>query len=311
MELELAAVVGRVQGVEFVQEVLLAAGDGIARQAVPMTAELPRLLGLSVTAGAAVPLINCAEQLDGRRNLAAGPQGRADSCDPGGLPINMDVNGTRYYTMLGRADFADALANPNLAWDDARQELILARLVFNFPTSPLNRKPTQDDDRGAAADQYGNIYSIADSGTEIVVRNSGTGTTTHFWSAGDLRPAAPSSGSFTAISPAPDPDVLTFSGIAVTCAHYLVAGVLELKGLLVFNLHHGGPAIRGRPRAFVPGISPHRLTVDFGSSTVRIGHYGRRTATSISFRSTPASALFRHPHPSSVHSWRPRPCRFR
>jgi len=55
--LELAAVVGRAAGVEFVQEVLLAADDGVARQAVPMSGlNLPRLLGLSVTSGAAVPL---------------------------------------------------------------------------------------------------------------------------------------------------------------------------------------------------------------------------------------------------------------
>jgi len=56
--LELTAVAGRVPGVEFVQEALVAAGDEEDRgQPIRMKGlELPRLLGVSVTVGAATPL---------------------------------------------------------------------------------------------------------------------------------------------------------------------------------------------------------------------------------------------------------------
>lgn len=152
----------------------------------------------------------------------------------------MDVNGTRYFAMLGRPDFEEALANPNLSWGSARQELTLAPLAFSFPESPLNRKPRMEDRRGAAADQYGNIYFISDSQTEILVRNSGSRNTTHFWSAIDVAPPAQPEGSFQPVVSNPLTEVLTFSGLAVTCAHFLVVGAVELNGLLVFDLHHGG-----------------------------------------------------------------------
>jgi phage tail-like protein len=173
----------------------------------------------------------------------------------------MDSNRTRFHLLLGRDDWArctvdgtssifDSVqqAGPSFSWNPARHEVTLGVRVNLFNRAPANLPPTIEQRRGAAQDRFGNWYWIDASGNELLVNSSGTSATTHFWSSQDeiARTRDAENGSFGVLSPQPFAPPLTFSGLTVTDLHFLVVGVLEPKGFLVFDLFHGGP-----PRQFV------------------------------------------------------------
>ncbi|HYI13095.1 MAG TPA: phage tail protein [Thermoanaerobaculia bacterium] len=182
----------------------------------------------------------------------------------------MDVNGTRFHLLLGRddwgsrctnaegttrlADIFDASKNggdADFSWDERRSELTLGSRVFHFTPASGNRSVDVSDRRGAAADAYGNVYWIDESGTEIQVHSAGTRVTSHFWSSLDGCATKPTS-TFTPLD-APAMQQIALSGLAVTSLHYLVVGTLDPAGLLVFDLHRGGePRQLLWPVAFAP-----------------------------------------------------------
>jgi phage tail-like protein len=170
----------------------------------------------------------------------------------------VDSNGTRFHLLLGEADWAactdedgaplgqlwastaSGLGGPT-AWDRARSELTLRPQVFPFVAAPLDRPPRAEDRRGAASDRYGSVYWVAESGRELRVRSAGSGRSTHFWSAEDGLPHRDAAfGDFGPTEP-PTAAELELAGLAVTEHHYLVVGVLRPAGLLLFDLHAGGP----------------------------------------------------------------------
>lgn len=174
----------------------------------------------------------------------------------------MDSNGTHFQLLLGYEDWSnctDALerrlgevweSSPladdrasGLKWEGERHEILLQPRLFRFTAAPKDQPPALENRRGAARDRFGNWYWIDANRTEIRVNSAGTGLTTHFWSTndsvaceresrfGDFQPkVAPSSS-------AP----LLLSALAVTTDHFLVVGVLQPAGLLIFDLHAGGP----------------------------------------------------------------------
>jgi phage tail-like protein len=134
------------------------------------------------------------------------------------------------------------LNTSGLAWDSAHYELMLQPRLFQFASSPFEKALTLDRRRGAGRDRYGNWYWIGDDNLEIRVFSAGSGKSAHFWSAGDsvVCETLQRFGEFGAKdSPAPI-SPLSLGGLAVTEDHYLVVGVLEPKGLLIFDLHAGG-----------------------------------------------------------------------
>jgi phage tail-like protein len=179
----------------------------------------------------------------------------------------MDANQTRFHLLLGQADWGTCLLpeygnisifanNSPVAWAPKRSELTLKPRPFRFKAAPRDDRPAQDRHRGAAADSNGNWYWIAESRKEIRIRPSGELAPAHFWSAADAATAPPPpSEIFQPVEwPAPPP-ARVFSGLAVTEDNYLVAGTLEPKGLLVFDLLGGGaPRTLCWPReiAFTP-----------------------------------------------------------
>ncbi len=165
----------------------------------------------------------------------------------------IDSNQTRFHLLLGKDDWArcksddgapafslDADGGSLFSWT-RRQEITLGERANLFRSAPGNVPPRLEDRRGAAQDRFGNLYWIADSIDELLVTSSGTGATTHFWSSSDEEHRhCPADGAFTAAeSPAPR-SPLRFGGLAVTEQHYLVSGVLEPAGLVIFDLFHGG-----------------------------------------------------------------------
>jgi phage tail-like protein len=173
----------------------------------------------------------------------------------------MDSNQTRFHLVLGKDDWARYATaggsgifqtatdvGPAFSWNVARSELTLGKRVNLFPSAPANQVPTIDQRRGAGQDRFGNWYFIAGLNDELLVTSSGTSATTHFWSSQDElgRACLTEDGAFQAVAPATTSDPLIFSGLAVTERHYLVVGVRQPAGFIVFDLFHGGP-----PRQYV------------------------------------------------------------
>src|SRR5262249_46146180 len=82
---------------------------------------------------------------------------------------------------------------------------------------------------------------IDDSETSILVRSVGSGTVSTFWvPPGVQAPVASSASAEFAACPADVQTPVMLRGLAVTDDDYLVAGVIEPPGCLVFDLHAGG-----------------------------------------------------------------------
>jgi phage tail-like protein len=187
----------------------------------------------------------------------------------------MDVNGTRYHLITGSRDWLPALAATTtpaperLVWDPRRRAVTLRHELFLFPARGSEAVLTPADRRGAACDRFGHLYWIGPERDEIRYRPADAAAAATFWRVAELggeatapchpfpgcAPAAagPRCGEFGPLPPAPaaaPPPVL--SGLAVTDRHFLVVGTLAPGGLLVFDLHGGGPPVWLRWPAAVP-----------------------------------------------------------
>jgi phage tail-like protein len=181
----------------------------------------------------------------------------------------MDANRTRFHLLLGRQDWArcrDADDRPlgelwkreptDVAYDEEREELTLQPLPFRFPAGATATVLELQARRGAARDRYGNWYWIDAVPTAVLVNSAGTGATTRFWTVDDptapRRPRPPRQGRFRPLAPTAPLPPLRLAGAAVTDDHYLVVGVAEPPGLLVFDLRAGGPPAQLLWPAVVP-----------------------------------------------------------
>ncbi len=110
--------------------------------------------------------------------------------------------------------------------------------------------------RGAGRDMFANWYWIADDETGLRFLPGYTQNARDFWSVGNLvttcDPEVREAGAFEPCRPPHPPEPLRLRGLAVTEHHYLVVGVLEPPGTLIFDLHAGGPPIQVLWPAEVP-----------------------------------------------------------
>ena len=159
----------------------------------------------------------------------------------------MDANGTRHHLLLGESDWQGVLlssAAPDLGWDPERASVGLAP---RLPRVERNLAQALEEEvrRGAAVDRFGTWYWIDQEPTRIRVAPNADDDAGTFWSTSDLRQQATGLG--TDFSPQPaevDPAPAALRGLAVTSHHYLVVGMLDPAGLLIFDLHAGGPPLR-------------------------------------------------------------------
>ncbi len=172
----------------------------------------------------------------------------------------MDVNGTRYHLLEGARDWLPALDGAErLHWDARRRVVTLLPELFLFPRRTGEAVFTPGDRRGAACDRFGNFYWIGTGRDAVRYRPADARAAATFWSVEELGRdgmarchrspgcvpptlGGPSCGAFGPLPPPPasePPPVL--SGLAVTGRHFLVVGTLAPGGLLVFDLHGGGP----------------------------------------------------------------------
>jgi phage tail-like protein len=131
-----------------------------------------------------------------------------------------------------------------LAWNDQRNELTLEPRLFKFTAAPKDTFPSVENRRGAGQDAFGNWYWIDETSRRLRVLSSGSNVTSDFWpvKAGCECREEPRVGDFRPRDAASTDAPLPLSGLAVTEDHYLVVGVLEPAGLLIFDLSSvGGP----------------------------------------------------------------------
>lgn len=204
----------------------------------------------------------------------------------------MDVNGTRFHLLLGREDWGRCTDDAGIplgegwsgapdagavAWDPAREELTLAPRLFRFRAAPRDVPPTLDQRRGAARDRFGNWYWIDADRRTLRVRSAGDDAVSAFWPAAP--PAAPlRRGAFGPAAAPPSSTPVLLGGLAVTSHHDLVAGVVDPPGLLVFDLHAGGPPRRLEWPAEVP-FQPFEIAAALGGGVVVLDRTHRRLWT--------------------------------
>ncbi|EJL30111.1 phage tail protein [Caulobacter sp. AP07] len=172
----------------------------------------------------------------------------------------MNVNGGRFHLLLGPGDWGrclgdpdgaprplttlwsspeDASAAPPPAWDAARAELTLPPRLEILPATEGEAPLDLAARRGAAADAHGNVYWIADSRAQLLVRSAGSGETSAFWP--DTHAEAEDA-LFAPHRPAPT-TAQTFMGMVVTRDAWLIVAfeAADRRGFLVFDLVSGGP----------------------------------------------------------------------
>ncbi|MEV6041165.1 phage tail protein [Nonomuraea sp. NPDC052116] len=166
----------------------------------------------------------------------------------------MDVNGTRFHLLLAEADWAPAdgtgLREHGLQWSEGG--LTLRSALRRFPPPKGSRDLTPAGRRGAAPDRYGDWFFIGPERTDIRLVPAGEVTSTRYWPREDpAEPPAP--GEFQDRTPPGPPSPLTLAGLVVTEHHYLIVGVPAFGGILVFDLHGGGPPV---PVLWPDGLDP-------------------------------------------------------
>jgi phage tail-like protein len=184
----------------------------------------------------------------------------------------VDANGTRYHLLLGFDDWGACTdvagaslrqrwhaAPPDqtetmiapvsvpVAWHSEHYELTLPPRLFKFESAPDNVPPKLENRRGGGRDRYGNWYWIDETTAKILVNSAGTHANGTFWPPEGGATCEPVAAAADASAPddfKPVADTscppLAFSALAVTEDHYLVVGVLEPAGILIFDLHAGG-----------------------------------------------------------------------
>jgi len=157
--------------------------------------------------------------------------------------LGMDVNGTRFHLIQGKADWQQCQESGLDAWEDAywsetTGSTMLSPLLSLFPRGKRDVPLTPASRRGSAVDKFGNWYWISEDQRKIFWLPSGDGTAQLYWEQTAVSPAK-AVGSFAPVDP-PEPVISMLSGLAVTTHHYLVVGNLTRSGIYIFDLHAGG-----------------------------------------------------------------------
>lgn len=163
----------------------------------------------------------------------------------------MDVNETRFCLLYGEKNWCDLFTTANKSVLDVHKSngaLILKERSYRFynrgELTQRDELLTRKDRRGADRDRYGNWYWIAEDEREIRFSSPGSRQFEHFWSVRDNVEKPKGKGrDFSPENLPALPLTMKLRGLAVTADHYLVVGTLDPAGLVIFDLHAGGPPL--------------------------------------------------------------------
>jgi phage tail-like protein len=178
----------------------------------------------------------------------------------------VDVNGTRFHLIKGRADWSRCREETreqsgglkllaashfkSLEFDTDAQDMRLKSRLVIFVSARGGAVLDPGQRRGAAADAFQNWYWISNDRRKIFWRPLGSQRSRVFWSQEPTHDCEPS-GDFAPVVEAEAPPV-ELSGLTVTSNHYLVVGNVTERGLFLFDLHAGGPPLLLRFPAGAP-----------------------------------------------------------
>ncbi len=179
----------------------------------------------------------------------------------------MDANGSRYHALVSADDWRARVppvappVQPRLAWSEGGA-LVLRPLLFEFKAAKagLAALPEPGPRGGGVFDAFGNLYALASDGLAIRIRSSGSGAMSDFWplpapdgavveglgasiAGSAAAPAAVEPGAFGPVVGGSAQAAPLLDALAVTTGHYLVALSEAAQGLLIFDLHGGGPPL--------------------------------------------------------------------
>lgn len=207
----------------------------------------------------------------------------------------MDINGTHCHLLYGARDWQPTLSGQSpsgLWWDDDNACVTLTPTVPVQAEAAVADTLTWQDRRGAACDRYGNIFWLGDAkdsngvgqpGQYIKMLPAGDDRAGDYWSIGTRASASEDiEGEFHSASTVSSPQYARLQGLTVTREHYLVVGTINPAGLLVFDLHGGGPprhlrwpdATRFRPFDLAPAADGGLWILDWDGGVAK-GRYWR------------------------------------
>jgi phage tail-like protein len=173
----------------------------------------------------------------------------------------MNINGSRYFHILGEADWGACTAMFNhrrrklgdvweqnkgssagediAVWDAGAGSLTIARKPESLPPTPGEPRLRPQDRRDGVSDAFGNLYVIGDDRKAIEISGAGQSEAHLFWPDPRIRRNAPKL--FSDVASA-EPIALLLSGLAITTANYLIAAgsAGDRRWLLRFDLVGGG-----------------------------------------------------------------------
>ena len=165
----------------------------------------------------------------------------------------MDVNGTRFQLLLGardwqpRLDAGTAPPDERMHWNARRAQVTLRPELFRFAPRPAEAPFTPAHRRGSARDRFGHFYWLSPDNRAIRYRPHEDPASSVLWSvdmlAGHDEDPRRAPGAFVSCAAPAPPELPLLSGLAVTERHFLVVGSVQPSGLLVFDLHGGGPPV--------------------------------------------------------------------
>jgi len=168
--------------------------------------------------------------------------------------------GVPYHLLLGARDWRPAVQDggTDVVWDAGQGEVTLRPDLPPFEgVGPV----TLAGRRGAGADPFGHLYWISQDRRQILYRPAGSREGGLFWDSADLLapPPCPQT-DFRPVAP-PDPVAPELWALAATRRGYLVVGTRAPAGLLIFDLHGGGPPV-WRPWPEDVPFAPFDMTAD-------------------------------------------------
>lgn len=161
----------------------------------------------------------------------------------------MDVNSTRFQLIATREEWLSlqdttpdgCAAGQCTYWDANSASVTLRPQLPIFARGRQTARLDVADRRGAASDRFGTWYWIGNDRQTLWRSPAATTRAVLYWQQ-TKPPVASSDGAF--ISQAAPAPAAELGGLTVTAHHYLLVGILQPAGLLIFDLHAGGEPLR-------------------------------------------------------------------
>lgn len=173
----------------------------------------------------------------------------------------MNINGSRYFHILGEADWGACTAIFNhrrrklgdvwaqhkgssageeiTVWDAGAGNLTIARKPESLPPTPGEPRLRPQDRRAAVSDAFGNLYSVGHDRKTIAISGAGQDEAHRFWPDPRERRLTPKL--FSDVTPV-EPLAMQLTGLAISTANYLIAAGSNgvSRWLIRFDLVGGG-----------------------------------------------------------------------